>query len=113
MIGAMSVQIVPILRVTDAEAALAWYARLGFEREFEHRFEPHLPLYLGIRRDDARLHLSEHAGDARPGTLLYFWVDDVDAIAAKFGADVHAEPWAREIHLTDPDGNMLRVGQAT
>ncbi|MGH2444674.1 MAG: bleomycin resistance protein [Candidatus Limnocylindria bacterium] len=105
-------QIIPILRVADAEAALAWYARLGFERDFEHRYEPGLPLYLGIRHGDIRLHLSEHHGDARPNTLVYAWTDDVDAIAAEFGTSVHAEPWAREIELTDPDGNRLRIGQA-
>lgn len=108
----MTEQIIPIFRVTDAAATLAWYERLGFEREFEHRFEPGFPLYLGIRRADARIHLSEHAGDARPGTLVYFWVDDVDSIAAEFGATVESEPWAREIALTDPDGNRLRIGQA-
>ena len=107
----MTEQIVPIFRVTDAAAALAWYERLGFEREFEHRFEPGFPLYLGIRRGDARIHLSEHAGDAPPGTLVYCWVDDVDQIAAEFGATVGSEPWAREIELTDPDGNRMRIGQ--
>ncbi len=107
----MTEQVVPIFRVTDAAAAIAWYERLGFEREFEHRFEPGFPLYLGIRRGDARIHLSEHAGDARPGTLVYFWVDDVDSIAAEFGATVESEPWGREIGLTDPDGNRLRIGQ--
>lgn len=108
----MTEQIVPIFRVTDATATLDWYERMGFEREFEHRFESGLPLSLGIRRGDARIHLSEHAGDARPGTLVYFWVDDVDSIAAEFGATVESEPWAREIGLTHPDGNRLRIGQA-
>jgi len=107
----MTEQITPIFLVADAEAALAWYARLGFEREFAHRFEPGLPLYLGIKRGDVRLHLSEHTGDAGPDTLVYFTVDDVDAIAAEFGKTVHAQPWAREIELTDPDGNRLRIAQ--
>ena len=57
------------------------------------------------------LHLSEHAGDATPGTLVYLYVDDVDAVAAEFGAAVTTQPWAREVALTDPDGNRLRVGQ--
>ncbi len=105
-------QVVPVLRVADAEVALRWYERLGFEREFDHRFQPRLPLYMGIRRGDARMHLSEHAGDAQPGTLVYMWVDDIDAIAADFGLAVETEDWAREIELTDPDGNRLRLGQA-
>ena len=105
-------QLIPVLRVGDAERSLEWYARLGFERDFGHRFGPDFPLYLGIRRGDVRLHLSEHEGDARPDALVYVWTDDVDALAAEFDAHVHAEPWAREIELTDPDGNRLRVGQA-
>ncbi len=108
----MSEQVIPIFRVADAMAALVWYARLGFEHEFEHRFEPGLPLYLGIRRGEARLHLSEHAGDGRVGSVAYFWVDDVDAIAGEFGATVEVQPWGREITLTDPGGNHLRIGQA-
>jgi len=108
----VSQQAIPILHVTDAEAALRWYARLGFEREFYHRFEPGLPLYVGIRRGNARMHLSEHAGDARPGTLVYVWVDDIDAIAVAFDRTVENQAWAREIELTDPYGNRLRIGQA-
>ena len=83
------------------------------QREFEHRFEPGLPLYMGIRRGSARMHLSEHLGDARPNTLVYMWVDDLDALSANFGTAVSIEPWGREIELTDPDGNRLRIAQAS
>ncbi|HTG73267.1 MAG TPA: glyoxalase superfamily protein, partial [Terriglobia bacterium] len=79
--------------------------------EGEHRFASSLPLYLFLRRGDVRLHLSEHRGDARPGTLVYFWVTDVDQVAAEFGAKVVDQPWARQVDLTDPDGNRLRIGQ--
>ncbi len=37
--GLVDEQITPILRTDDAETALAWYARLGFAKEWEHRFE--------------------------------------------------------------------------
>ena len=109
----MTTDTVPILRVGDAAAASAWYLRLGFEQVFEHRFEPHLPAYVGLRRDAAQLHLSEHTGDAQPNGLVYIWVDDVDEIAAEFGAAVDGQPWAREVQLVDPDGNRVRVAQAT
>lgn len=107
----MTTDVVPIMRVADAGVAAQWYARLGFNVEFEHRFEPNLPAYVGIRREGAQIHLSEHAGDARPGTLVYIWVDAVDPIAAEFGVTVDAAPWGREISLTDPDHNRLRVAE--
>jgi len=106
----MAEQLVPIFRVADGRAAAEWYERLGFSVEGEHRFAPHLPLYLYLRRGDMRLHLSEHEGDARPGTLVYLYVDDVDAVADEFGAEITHQPWAREVALTDPDGNRLRIG---
>ena len=106
----MSEALVPIFRVADGYVAARWYERLGFSVAGEHRFADGLPLYLFLQRGDAYLHLSEHAGDARPGTLVYFYVDDVDAIAAEFSAEVIVQPWAREIELTDPDGNRLRIG---
>jgi hypothetical protein len=102
--------LVPIFRVVDGYATSRWYERLGFSVVGEHRFAEGLPLYLFLRRGDVQLHLSEHRGDARPGTLVYFYVDDVDAIATEFDAEVTEQPWAREITLTDPDGNRLRIG---
>ena len=102
--------LVPIFYVKDGAETAKWYARLGFDIEGEHRFEPALPLYLFLRRGDMRLHLSEHKGDAHPHTLVYLYVQDVDGIAAEFGAEVIDQPWAWEVRLTDPDGNRLRVG---
>jgi catechol 2,3-dioxygenase-like lactoylglutathione lyase family enzyme len=107
----MKEELIPIFQVSDAKKTAAWYVRLDFEIEGEHRFAPTLPLYLFLRRGDARLHLSEHKGDGRPGSLVYLWVDDVDAIAAEFGVKVVQQPWARQVDLRDPDGNLLRIGE--
>ncbi len=104
---------VPILRVSDAAASVQWYARLGFEEQFRHRFEPGLPLYVGIARDGAALHLSEHDGDANPGGLVYLYVPDVDDLAAACGVtEIDDMPWARDFEVVDPDGNRIRVGTA-
>ncbi len=101
----------PILRVADAQAAVEWYGRLGFVMEWEHRFAPGLPLYMGIARGSARIHLSEHSGDARPGTLVYLYVRDVDAAAAAVGvSDIDDNEWGRDFEVNDPDGNRLRIG---
>ncbi|MFF7248352.1 glyoxalase superfamily protein [Embleya sp. NPDC008237] len=106
----MKEQVIPILRVADAAASVRWYARLGFVQEWEHRFEPDLPAFVDVARGDVHLFLSEHAGDATWDTLVYLRVADVDAVAREFGLPVEEAPWAREVHVTDPDGNRVRVG---
>jgi hypothetical protein len=107
----MTDEAIPILRVGDASVAVTWYERLGYVREWEHRFEPSFPAFVSIARDGAaRLFLSEHRGDARPDTLVYLRVADVDVVATEFDAEITEQPWGREVHLTDPDGNRLRVG---
>jgi catechol 2,3-dioxygenase-like lactoylglutathione lyase family enzyme len=104
---------IAILRVRDAAATARWYGRLGFRQEWEHRFEPALPAFISLERHGVRLFLSEHTGDARPDTLVYMRVKDIDAVAREFGTKVTDQPWAREVHLSDPDGNRLRIGTPT
>lgn len=54
----------PILRIFDEDKAREFYVQfLGFQVDWEHRFEPGLPLYLQVSRDACVLHLSEHHGE--------------------------------------------------
>lgn len=112
----------PILRSFDEAAARAFYCDfLGCTVQFEHRFAPDLPLYLGLRLGEAELHLSEHHGDACPGAHLRFAVDDIDAFAVTLQARPYErlrpgaperKPWGdRELTLTDPFGNRLTFAQ--
>ncbi len=106
-------KVAPFLRVADAEASAEWYARLGFSVAWRTRAQPHLPLFVAIENGDALIFLSEHTGDAHPDGLLYIYVDDVDAIASAFGTTAELAYYGmREIELTDPDGNRLRIGTA-
>ena len=107
----MSTSIVPILRATDAAASVAWYRQIGFEKTFEHRFADGMPAYVGVERDGAEIHLSEHTGDAPGPGLVYIWVDDVDRLAEHFGVVPDEMPWARDFEVTDPDGNRIRLAQ--
>lgn len=107
----MTTDVIAVLRVADVAVSVPWYRRLGFEQTFEHRFEPQLPAYVGLRRGGAQIHVSEHTGDAHPHGLVYLWVDDVAAVAAEFAVPVDDQPWAREAQLVDPDGNRIRVAQ--
>lgn len=108
---------IPILRVGDAEAALRWYGRLGFEEEWTHRFGPGSPAFVSVRRGSpgsgVRIFLSEHKGDAEPNGLLYLRVTDVGPIAAEFGVEIADSGARHEVGLVDPDGNRIRVGALT
>ncbi|MCI0334327.1 MAG: VOC family protein [Planctomycetes bacterium] len=64
-------KITPILRIFDEAKAKEFYVDfLGFAVDWEHRFEPDLPLYMQISKDDCIIHLSEHHGDCSPGAHL-------------------------------------------
>jgi len=105
----MDEEVIPILRVANAAEAVTWYERLGFTKEWEHRFEPGMPAFVSVARGRARLFLSEHQGDARPDTLVYLVVGDLDAVIAEFGRPADEPPHGCDIELRDPDGNRLRV----
>jgi hypothetical protein len=109
----MDEEVLPIPHVADAAVAVRWYGRLGFVQQWEHRFEPGLPIFMEVARGRVRLFLSEHEGDVRPDTLVYLRVRDVDAVAGEFGLRPEEAPWAREVELRDPDGNRLRVSTPT
>jgi hypothetical protein len=79
-------QVIPILRVANAADAVAWYERLGFTEEWEHRIEPGWPVFVSIARGRARLFLSEHPGAARPDTLVQLFVSDIAPVVAEFEA---------------------------
>jgi hypothetical protein len=106
----MDEEVIPVLRVSNAGAAVAWYGRLGFVQEWEYRFEPGFPAFVSIARGPVRLFLSEHTGDARPDTLIYLRLRDLEGVAKEFGVAVEQMPWGPEVWLRDPDGNRLRVG---
>ncbi|MDQ2878874.1 MAG: VOC family protein [Pseudomonadota bacterium] len=109
---------VPILRSFDEARTKDFYLDfLGFDFVFEHRFEPGMPLYMGVRQGVCTLHLSEHYGDATPGGAVRIPVDDVTAYAATLRAKRHGNarpgvlqetPWGtREIMIQDPASNRL------
>jgi catechol 2,3-dioxygenase-like lactoylglutathione lyase family enzyme len=108
----METEVIPVLRVADAAAAVAWYERLGFTEQWVHRFEPGCPAFVSIARGRARLFLSEHRGDARPDTLIHLYVSDVDAVVAEFGRPDGEPPYGCELELRDLDGNRLRISRA-
>lgn len=117
----MNQRVFPQLRMTNWERARAFYVDgLGFKVDWEHRFEPGLPVFASLTRDGLSLFLTEHAGDCQVGGGAYLVVDDVDALFREINSRgiKAAEPpgdteWhAREMTVVDPDGNRLRFSTA-
>jgi catechol 2,3-dioxygenase-like lactoylglutathione lyase family enzyme len=107
----------PILRMFDEAKAREFYIDfLGFHVDFEHRFEPGTPLYMGVSRGDCKLHLSEHHGDGSPGAHIRIPVDELEdyqqSLLAKnykyYRPGIENTPWnTREMTVQDGFGNTL------
>lgn len=109
-------QVVPILRMFDHHVARTFYCDfLGFTWQWQHQFEPDLPVYAQVERHGSVLHLSEHHGDATPGGAVMIVVDDVEKYQkelldkhdrnARPGLDT--TPWGHTMTVADPFGNRL------
>ena len=113
-------RVMPTLRITDYARSKAFYVDgLGFQIDWEHRFEPHFPVFMQVSRDEMALFLTEHKGDCSVGGLVHLYVPDVDAWHAEFvGRGIAVKeppnqslPGLRDMTIVDPDGNKLRICQ--
>ena len=110
-------RVTPILRIFDIAKAREFYEGfLGFEVRWEHRYGDNFPLYMEIARGECVLHLSEHHGDASPGSALRIHVGDIAGFHSELTAKdyrlakpgLEEKPWGtREVSVTDPFGNRL------
>ena len=107
---------IPILRIFSVDKAKEFYLDfLGFTLDWEHRFGENFPLYAQVSRSGLTLHLSEHYGDATPGSAIFVPIDDVDAMHRELTAREYryAKPgvedagWGRQLQVRDPFGNRL------
>jgi uncharacterized glyoxalase superfamily protein PhnB len=109
--------VTPILRMFDEHKAREFYVGfLGFQVDWEHRFEPDLPLYMQVSRAGCVLHLSEHHGDCSPGAAMRIATIDIDAFHAELAKkrygyarpQIEDMPWgSRDMSVKDPFGNRL------
>ena len=114
-------QTVPILRIFDVAKAREFYVGfLGFTVDWEHRFDDAAPLYMQVSRGALVLHLSEHHGDACPGSTVFVrmsGIDDYhqDIMAKGYGymrPGVDIAPWnAKVMEVIDPFGNRIRFNE--
>lgn len=112
---------IPILRIFSVEKAKEFYVDfLGFAIDWEHRFGDNFPLYAQISRAGLKLHLSEHHGDASPGSTVFIWMRGIAEYHRELTAKdyrynkpgLEDAPWdARVIEVSDPFGNKLRFSE--
>ena len=102
----------PILRVEDMARSVRYYVDvLGFENAPWGNDE-----FARVERDGRGIYLCR-GGQGRGGAWVWIGVGDVRALHRLYrerGAvilqDPKNEPWALEIRIEDPDGNVLRFG---
>jgi len=102
----------PILRVENMEAAVAFYTGvLGFVNAPWGTND-----FTSVNRDKAGIYLCR-ASQGRGGAWVWIGVDDVSVLHSELvarGVEVMLPPtrfpWALEMQVQDPDGNVLRIG---
>ena len=107
----------PVFRVFEESKAKEFYVDfLGFNVEWEHRFEDGLPLYFEVSRGDVKIHLSEHHGDCCPGAAVRIHTDGLIELLEELNKKdygfarpgIDDTPWGtKEISIKDPFGNRL------
>lgn len=112
---------IPILRIFDVAKAKEFYVDyLGFTVDWEHRFDETAPVYLQASRAGLTLHLSEHHGDACPGSTVFVEMTGID----EFHAEISGKNYkylrpgiettfyqAKCVEVIDPFGNRIRFNE--
>jgi predicted enzyme related to lactoylglutathione lyase len=101
----------PILRIEDMQVALEFYTKLGFTNAPWGNTD-----FTLVKRDSASIYLSR--GEQGLGQAwCWLGVEDVLKLHQEFkvhGVEIlmlpRRFPWALEMHVADPDGNVLRFG---
>ncbi len=114
---------IPVLRVQDEHVARKFYLDyLGFTVDWEHRFEPGMPLYARLSRASLTIDISEHHGDGTPGSVIWIPVRDIRSLHQELLRNPHARlrpgidqdaPGGPTMDITDPFSNVLRFSQAS
>jgi Lactoylglutathione lyase and related lyases len=103
--------VTPVLRVSNLAVSIAYYTeKLGFSAGWSS------DVFADLHR--GRCHLFLCQGDQGGGKAwVWIGVEDVDALHAEYkasGAVIRHPPsnyhWACEMQVSDPDGNVLRLG---
>jgi catechol 2,3-dioxygenase-like lactoylglutathione lyase family enzyme len=115
------IRTVPVLRSFSEEKAREFYCDfLGFTVDWEHRFEPGMPLYMQVSRDGVIFHITEHHGDGSPNARVRVVIRGVEALQAELIAKryknnrpgLERPDWGGlEVTVVDPVGNQITFAE--
>ncbi len=102
----------PILRVENLKVSVEFYTgMLGFQNAPWGN-----DTFTSVNRDHAGIYLCQ-GGQGRGGAWVWIGVDNVETLHEELEARGVAIrmpptnfPWALEMQVEDPDGNVLRIG---
>jgi hypothetical protein len=104
----------PLFRIFDENKAKEFYCDfLEFKIDWEHRYEPNMPLYMQVSNGHLVLHLTEHYGDCNPGSALRVQVENIKNLHEIITAKNYKysrpglENNETEIRIKDPFGNQI------
>jgi uncharacterized glyoxalase superfamily protein PhnB len=101
-----------VVPVSKIEVILEALGPAGFKQQWAH--DPGQGLrYASLVHSDSgiEIHASESRGDGTGPIVVYFYVEDIDALAARVGVTAEDQSWGtREFWLRDADGNAYRFG---
>lgn len=114
---------IPLLRIFDLAKAEEFYIDwLGFQSDWQHRFEDNFPVYWQISKDSLVLHLTEHHGDCCPGAKVFIECSDLrtyhtELLAKNYRFNrpgLEIAPWnALTMEVVDPFSNRLLFSEST
>ena len=114
---------IPIFRIYSLEKTREFYVDfLGFKVDWEHRFEPDLPVFMQVSRGGIEIRLSEHHGDGTPGSIAYVTMTGVRELHRELNEKKyrHNRPglteqeWGMtEVTVVDPFNNRITFGEPT
>jgi ribosomal-protein-alanine N-acetyltransferase len=114
-------RVVPTFRIFSLEKAREFYVGfLGCKVDWEHSFEPDTPVYMQVSRGNLVLHLSEHHGDATPGSVALVYMKGIEELHRELiGKNYrHNRPglermdWGMmQVTVIDPFGNRIRFSE--
>ena len=116
-------KVVPVFRIFSVEKASEFYIDfLGFKIDWEGRRSPEAPVFMQISRAGLVIHLTEHHGDATPGSRAFVYVTGIKALHRELTdknyrhnrPGLQQQEWGMtDLTVTDPFNNRITFSEPT